>query len=273
MSQVLFFLAGFGAIAGAVGVVMLRDPFFAVLALVAHLLSLAVLFLLLRAEFVAAVQVVVYAGAVMVLYVFVVAYVGGREEPVGELLRGRGPAGAQLRLGAAVLGGVLLVELLIALLGTGLKAVSGDGAPYAPDRSQIGQQTFGTPAYIGQLLLTRFLLVFEVASLLLLIAAVGAVVLAGRSRTIGGRGGIDEDGEGGRRVLTALEVIPPREIGTMAEGVGGVPYALARARVNSAGEPATSAGAGEPAAERARNGEPVATLGASGASADREGGW
>ena len=77
MSAVLFFLAGFGAIAGAVGVVVLRDPFNSVLSLVAHLLALAVLFLLLRAEFVAAVQVVVYAGAVMVLYVFVVAYVGG----------------------------------------------------------------------------------------------------------------------------------------------------------------------------------------------------
>ena len=81
MRVLLFFIAGFGAIAGAVGVVVLRDPFFAVLALVGHLLSLAVLFLLLRAEFVAAVQVVVYAGAVMVLYVFVVAYIGGREEP------------------------------------------------------------------------------------------------------------------------------------------------------------------------------------------------
>jgi NADH:ubiquinone oxidoreductase subunit 6 (subunit J) len=236
MSQVMFFLAGFGAIAGAIGVVMLRDPFFAVLALVAHLLSLAILFLLLRAEFVAAVQVVVYAGAVMVLYVFVVAYVGGREEPIGELLRGRGPAGAQMRLGAAIIGGALLVELLIALLGTGLKAVGGDGAPYAP-----GPKTFGTPAYIGQLLLTRFLLVFEVASLLLLIAAVGAVVLARR------RGGIDEDGEGVPRVLTPLDVIRPRETGTMAEGVGGVPFALARAREENgvpASEPIAAVGAG-----------------------------
>ena len=76
MSAVLFFIAAIGAIAGAIGVVVLRDPFYSVLALVAHLLSLAMLFLLLRAEFVAAVQVVVYAGAVMVLYVFVVAYVG-----------------------------------------------------------------------------------------------------------------------------------------------------------------------------------------------------
>jgi NADH-quinone oxidoreductase subunit J len=214
MSSILFFIAGFGAIAGAVGVVMLRDPFYAVLALVGHLLSLAVLFLLLRAEFVAAVQVVVYAGAVMVLYVFVVAYVGGREEPIGERLRGRGAAGAQLRLGAAILSGALLVELLIALLGTGLKAVSGDGAPYTP-----GPKTFGTPAYIGQLLLTRFLLVFEAASLLLTIAAVGAVVLARR------RGGIDDedgngDGDARRLVLTPLDLIRPPETGTMAEGVG-----------------------------------------------------
>ncbi len=207
MSAALFFIAGFGAIAGAVGVVMLRDPFYAVLALVGHLLSLAVLFLLLRAEFVAAVQVVVYAGAVMVLYVFVVAYVGGREEPLGELLRGRGPAGAQLRLGAAILSGALLVELLIALLGTGLKAVGGYGAPYAS-----GPRTFGTPAYIGQLLLTRFLLVFEAASFLLTIAAVGAVVLARR------RGGITEDVDG--RKLTPLDLIRPRGTGTMAEGVG-----------------------------------------------------
>ncbi len=255
MSTLMFFLAGFGAIAGAVGVVMLRDPFFAVLALVAHLLSLAILFLLLRAEFVAAVQVVVYAGAVMVLYVFVVAYVGGREEPIGELLRGRGPAGAQLRLGAAILGGALLVELLIALLGTGLKAVSGDGAPYTP-----GPKAFGTPAYIGQLLLTRFLLVFELASFLLLIAAVGAVVLARR------RGGIDEDGDGARRVLTPLDLVRPRGTGTMAEGVGGVPYAIARSRASNGGE-----SVGEPAGEPAPGGEPVGA--SAGTSDDGEGGW
>ena len=85
MSAILFFIAGFGVIAGAVGVVVLRDPFYSVLALVGHLISLAVLFLLLRAEFVAAAQVVVYAGAVMVLYVFVVAYVGGASDPSRRL--------------------------------------------------------------------------------------------------------------------------------------------------------------------------------------------
>src|ERR1700757_4976383 len=82
MSAVLFFIAAAGVLSGAVGVVVLRNPFYSVLALVFHLISLAALFLLLRAEFVAAAQVIVYAGAVMVLYVFVVAYIGGADEPL-----------------------------------------------------------------------------------------------------------------------------------------------------------------------------------------------
>jgi NADH:ubiquinone oxidoreductase subunit 6 (subunit J) len=176
MSAVLFFLTAIGAIAGAFGVVLIRDPFFSVLSLVGHLISLAVLFLLLHAELVAAVQVVIYAGAVMVLYVFVVAYVGGEEATLSERLRGSGPVGQGLRVGAAAVGVALLTELLIALLGTGLKAIDTNGAHFV-----AGPRTFGTPAYIGNLLLTRFLLAFELASFLLLIAAVGAVVLAGRA--------------------------------------------------------------------------------------------
>jgi NADH-quinone oxidoreductase subunit J len=207
MSAVLFFLAATGVIAGATGVVILRNPFYSVLALVSHLVSLAVLFLLLRAEFVAAVQVVVYAGAVMVLYVFVVAYVGGEGDTIGERLRGTGPVASGLRLGGALVGGALLIELLIALLGTGLVAIEGYGAPYAP-----GPQTFGTPAYIGKLLLTRFLLAFEIASFLLLIAAVGGVVLARR------RGGLGDEDE--RDLLTPLDLLRPRSSGTTAEGVG-----------------------------------------------------
>lgn len=210
MSAFLFFVAAIGAISGAVGVVMLRNPFYSVLALVSHLVSLAVLFLLLRAEFVAAVQVVVYAGAVMVLYVFVVAYVGGEGGTIGERLHGaaNGSSGAALRLGGAVLTGALLVELLIALLGTGLEAVGHYGAGYAP-----GPHAYGTPAYIGKLLLTRFLLAFEVASFLLLIAAVGAVVLARR------RGGIEE-GAGDETRITPLDLLRPKGTGTTAEGVG-----------------------------------------------------
>jgi NADH-quinone oxidoreductase subunit J len=208
MSSVLFFIAAAGVISGAVGVVVLRNPFFSVLALVAHLLSLAVLFLLLRAEFVAAIQVVVYAGAVMVLYVFVVAYVGDQAQPLRERIGAPGAIGSKLRLGGAILAGALLVELLIALLGTGLEAVGGYGAGYSP-----GPQAYGTPAYIGKLLLTRFLLAFEIASFLLLIAAVGGVVLARR------RGGIGEE-EDEREVLTPLDLLRPRGTGTTAEGVG-----------------------------------------------------
>jgi NADH:ubiquinone oxidoreductase subunit 6 (subunit J) len=212
VSTILFFIAGFGVIAGAVGVVVLRDPFYSVLALVGHLIALAVLFLLLRAEFVAAAQVVVYAGAVMVLYVFVVAYVGGSAADIlrDEPLVGRRVSASSLRLGGAIAGGALLVELLIALLGTGLKAINGQGAPYGVGGPE--SRTFGTPAYIGNLLLTRFLLAFEAASLLLLIAAVGAVVLAGR------RGGLEDDDE--QKVITPLDLIRPQGTGTTAEGVG-----------------------------------------------------
>jgi NADH-quinone oxidoreductase subunit J len=216
----MFFIAATGAIAGAVGVVTLSNPFYSVLALVGHLLSLAVLFLLLRAEFVAAAQVVVYAGAVMVLYVFVVAYVGGEEQSLnGGLTRRARSRGADGRkLSGALFAGALLVELLIALLGSGLKAVEGSGAPYAPGVGG-GPNQYGTPAYIGNLLLTRFLLVFEAASLLLLIAAVGGVVLARR------RGGLDDDD---RDRLTPLDILRPRGTGTMVEGVEGLALAHAR---------------------------------------------
>jgi NADH:ubiquinone oxidoreductase subunit 6 (subunit J) len=166
MAEVVFFFAALGAIAGAVGTVALRNPFYSVLALVSHLLALAALFLLLRAEFVAAAQVVVYAGAVMVLYVFVVAYVGGDQRTLAP------PSGPGLKAISALFGAVLLAELLIAMLGSGLAVLDTEGTGFFAE--------FGTPKEIGRLFLTQFLLVFELASLLLLIAAVGAVVLARR---------------------------------------------------------------------------------------------
>jgi NADH-quinone oxidoreductase subunit J len=166
MAEVIFFIAAIGAVAGAVGTVALRNPFYSVLALVFHLLALAALFLLLRAQFIAAAQVVVYAGAVMVLYVFVVAYVGGADEPLTA------STGSTLRFASLLFALVLFAELTIALVGTSLSALDTKGAPYEPG--------FGSPAAVGELLLTRFLVAFEIASLLLLIAAVGAVILARR---------------------------------------------------------------------------------------------
>ncbi len=167
MEAVLFFFAAIGALGGAISVIAMRNPFFSVLALIVHLFSLAVLFLLLTAAFVAAAQVVVYAGAVMVLYVFVVAYVGGGGESAWEPIPGQ-------RLLAPLLGIALFIELSIAVLSSALLALGTQGPKVDPG--------FGNPEAIGRLLLEKFLLPFEASSILLLLAAVGAIVLAGRRR-------------------------------------------------------------------------------------------
>ncbi len=201
MSYIVFFIAAIGTLAGAIGVITLKDPFYSVLALVVHLISLAVLFMLLHAEFVAAAQVVVYAGAVMVLYVFVVSYVGGENMQSGQ---GPGRAGT---LGAFACGGALVIELFIATLGSGLRAIGTTGAHVAPG--------FGNPEQIGTLFLTTFLAPFEIASFLLLLAAVGAVTLARR------RGGLD-DGVEGPPSISVADFMRPRPLytGTQHETLG-----------------------------------------------------
>jgi NADH-quinone oxidoreductase subunit J len=103
---------------------------------------------------------------VMVLYVFVVAYVGGVEDPLTD-------PSAIARVTAPLFAAALLVELTIAIVGSGLKAIDARGPDLAGG--------FGSPGEIGELFLTKFLVPFEVVSLLLLVAAVGAVVLARRS--------------------------------------------------------------------------------------------
>jgi NADH-quinone oxidoreductase subunit J len=189
VEAVLFFLAAIGALGGAIGVVALRNPFYSVLALIVHLFSLAVLFLLLTAAFVAAAQVVVYAGAVMVLYVFVVAYVGGGEESAWEPIPGQ-------QLLAPLLGVAVFVELSVAVLASSLLALGHDGPHVGPG--------FGNPAAIGKLLLERFLVPFEASSILLLLAAVGAVVLAGRQHQLG-----PGEDAGGHSERFAREEDPP----------------------------------------------------------------
>ena len=138
----------------------------------------------------------------MVLYVFVVAYVGGGDRPL-PLWR----ANAKQRALAIAFGVALFVELCIALLGTSLSALDTHGADLGPG--------YGSPGQIGELLLTQFLLPFELASFLLLVAAVGAVALAGR------RGGIDEDDLPLAPRHGLVERARPAATGTMAEGVAG----------------------------------------------------
>jgi NADH:ubiquinone oxidoreductase subunit 6 (subunit J) len=103
--------------------------------------------------------------------VFVVAYVGGADEPLTA------STGASLRFASLLFALALFAELTIALVGTSLAALDSDGAPY--------ESGFGSPAEVGELFLTKFLLAFEIASLLLLIAAVGAVILARRRTGLG----------------------------------------------------------------------------------------
>jgi NADH-quinone oxidoreductase subunit J len=204
MSAVFFFIAAIAVFGGAIGVVARTTPFYNVLALVVHLFGLAAMFLLLRAQFVAAAQIVVYAGAVMVLYVFVVAYVGGQDERLGAST-GRGTTAL-----AALFAGALLVELCIAILGSGLEALDSDGAGF----NASDPNGFGSPGYIGRLLLTKFLFPFEAASILLLVAAVGAVVLA-RRRGVGATTLDDTDR------VSVMDVLRPPGLGSMTEAVSG----------------------------------------------------
>jgi len=159
---VVWFLAAGGCLATGVAVVSLTNPFYSALALIGNLASLAVLYLLLSAEFLAAAQVLVYAGAVMVMFLFVVAYLGGRADAPWA----GGPP--LLRTAAVVAAVALLVEVVVVL---GL--AWGDSLRGPAEVSD----SFGSPAAIGEIFLTDHLLAFEITSIVLLVAAVGGVVL------------------------------------------------------------------------------------------------
>lgn len=154
------------AIGCALGVVFHRNPVHCALLLVGVLLSLAGVFIILHAQFVAALQVIVYAGAIMVLFLFVVMLLNVKGET--PLLT---PGTAK---GFGFLFGLLIaVELLwIVLLPGGPEGAAIPAAPLPSD--------FGSPAALGRLLYTVWLYPFEVTSVLLLVAVVGAVVLAKR---------------------------------------------------------------------------------------------
>lgn len=149
------------AVAGAVNLLVQRHPINSALSLIAVMASLAVEYLLLGAEFVAAVQVIVYAGAVMVLFVFVIMLLNAGVE---ERTKGSHVA-IILGVPGVLIGTVLVAWTLIKHSNTG--EVSVGAMPGHPDT-------------IGWLLFHDFLLPFEVTSILILIAIMGAVVLAGR---------------------------------------------------------------------------------------------
>jgi NADH-quinone oxidoreductase subunit J len=166
---VVWFAAAAACVGSGIAVISFSNPFYSALALIGNLASLAVLYLLLSAEFVAAAQVLVYAGAVMVMFLFVIAYLGGRADAPWA-------GGPNVnRIAAVAAAAAILVEVLVAM---GLKA----GGSLSHAASING--SFGSPAEIGRLFLTDHLLAFEITSVVLLIAAVGGVVLGAHARRL-----------------------------------------------------------------------------------------
>jgi NADH-quinone oxidoreductase subunit J len=166
---IVWFGAAFGCLASGIAVVSFRNPFYSALALIGNLGSLAVLYLLLSAQFVAAAQVLVYAGAVMVMFLFVIAYLGGEADAP---FAGRHQ---WQTVGAITAAAAILVEIVVAI---GTK-----GGGRLSHEADI-PSSFGSPAQIGRLFLTDHLLAFEVTSIVLLAAAVGGVVLGHHSQKL-----------------------------------------------------------------------------------------
>jgi NADH-quinone oxidoreductase subunit J len=165
MSAAAFWVLAALALAAAVGLVLKRNPIHGALFLVVNLASVAGLYLTLRAEFLAVAQVIVYAGAIAVLFVFaIMVLIPGREETGPDPLRAQ-------RWLAVPLGGLLLV-LLLAIFQSTLFQGAGGGAPVP-----------GGVQALGRLLFTDYLLPFEVTSVLLLAAIVGVLALAKRRRS------------------------------------------------------------------------------------------
>ncbi|MEJ7792879.1 MAG: NADH-quinone oxidoreductase subunit J [Gaiellaceae bacterium] len=164
----VWLVAAFACLGSGIAVVSFTNAFYSALALIGNLGSLAVLFLLASAEFLAAAQVLVYAGAVMVMFLFVIAYLG---DTAGLPFRGGGPS--WVSVGAVVAATALLVEVVVAI---GLKA---GNALSSVDEIE---SSFGSPGEIGRVFLTDHLLAFEITSIVLLIAAVGGVILGTRTQ-------------------------------------------------------------------------------------------
>jgi NADH-quinone oxidoreductase subunit J len=167
---IVWVVAAFACLASGIAVVSFSNPFYSALALIGNLASLAVLYLLLSAEFVAAGQVLVYAGAVMVMFLFVTAYLGGRADAPWA----GGPTWQQI--GGVLAAGAILVEVIVVI---GLTA-SGKLSHEAKIHSG-----FGSPHEIGRLFLTDNLLAFEITSVVLLVAAIGAVILGSHAHLRG----------------------------------------------------------------------------------------
>lgn len=172
VEYLLFAAFAAAAIIGGIAVITAKDPFVSALSLIFNFVSLGMLYLLLESSFVAVAQILVYAGAVVVLFLFVIAYLGDRRELLSATVSM--PVLRPLGIGVAV-----LVGLGLAGLGIATKY------PHAARlvKSPAGF-SFGSTQAIGEMFLTKYTWVFEVTSLVLLVAAIGGITLGltGRAR-------------------------------------------------------------------------------------------
>jgi NADH-quinone oxidoreductase subunit J len=159
--KILFIVFAVIAVASALNILLQRNPLYSALSLIGTLLSLSALYVSLRAQFIAAVQIVVYAGAIMVLFLFVIMLLNQpKDQPQVEKQKG-------LKYLAIPLAGLMIGEMFYVLRPIRLSTLPTD-------------QTVGSTWSIGTSLFTDYLLPFEVTSVLILMAVVGAMVLARR---------------------------------------------------------------------------------------------
>jgi NADH-quinone oxidoreductase subunit J len=171
MELFVFLVAGAACLAGALGVVLNSNPVHAALSLVGTLFGIAVLFIAQEANFLAAVQVIVYAGAIVVLFLFVLMLLGvDRSEDLSIE-----PLGGGQRIAAAIIGLAVFALPVLAVWSTEGEATGAHPLPDAPNALDRGVADI---AQLGESLYTNYLFAFEATSVLLVIAVVGAVVLA-----------------------------------------------------------------------------------------------
>jgi len=163
MDQIIFWVAAIVAVVAALRVILVRNAIVSVLHLIVTLVALAVIFLQLHAEFVAALQIIIYGGAIMVLFLFIVMMLNLRKDEFGT---------DQLP-GVRFLGGVAFATLLVQLV------VMFTGAREGTRAARVASD-FGSIQTVGHQLFGDYLLPFELTSILLLAAVIAAVVLARR---------------------------------------------------------------------------------------------
>ncbi len=201
VEAVIFFVAAALALGGAAGVVLARNPVHCALLLVVTLVAVAIFFLLQEAQLVAAVQIIVYAGAIVVLFLFVIMLLGvDREESLRDPIPYQRPA-------AVALGAILLGEIFVL---AGRTWATGAPSARGSVRGRVDGQDLGNVQRVARILFTDFLWAFELTAVLLVIAVVGAVVLARRS---GQRAQLDEHEQAIEEQITEAELSEATENG------------------------------------------------------------